>query len=575
VAPGKPDAATLVAYVAKTGMVPETLGRRLRGGLASDDPQQAVNAASLLVELGKQDDKLTEGFGAKRLRFAKAVMAGIDGGLSPERAVALATKRHGEPDPSDDDGIQIAEAEGGGASDVGKEKAEPTKESGARETKDDTTKTDTGAAEAPGETVGPEIVPVGGTEDGGRDADDEDGLLSRAGRDVAGGLEETPEQAKGGVFDTVRETLETLDSLFRWKWNNRALLGKVLGLLDDDAPDQPEGKTPFQSAADAIPEVPPATTTTGGVVRGIAQFLSGFFIGSRGAGAALKAFGVGERAAKLAKPLVGSVFADAIARDPAEQNLANLIEEHAELKIPVLEYLVARGDDSEVEARFKKALEGVLLGPLSDAAMQPLIDGLGLAVKAIKTRRRALRESGVSDEEVVRREQQMLLDARRKVEAEVDQLKKDPTAPIPDAAEVLATLTPETLGKVIVRRGPILREGIEIKVPKRGSEGIVKLVLRHPNVTDEELVALPRVLREMAPESSVTQGKTTITKWRVTINGVQVTYSIKSIAKAKDAGRHYLVTIFRETDPRKFGPTSARLDRGKSGAGDPRSRGGR
>jgi hypothetical protein len=71
VAPGKPDAAALVAYVAKTGMVPETLGRRVRGGLASDDPQQAVNAASLLVELGKQDGKLTEGFGAKRLRFVQ------------------------------------------------------------------------------------------------------------------------------------------------------------------------------------------------------------------------------------------------------------------------------------------------------------------------------------------------------------------------------------------------------------------------------------------------------------------------------------------------------------------------
>jgi hypothetical protein len=71
VAPGKPDVATLVAHVAKTGMVPTKLGRRIRGGLASDDPQQAVNAASLLIELGKQDGKLTEGFGAKRLRFAE------------------------------------------------------------------------------------------------------------------------------------------------------------------------------------------------------------------------------------------------------------------------------------------------------------------------------------------------------------------------------------------------------------------------------------------------------------------------------------------------------------------------
>lgn len=38
---------------------------------------------------------------------------------------------------------------------------------------------------------------------------------------------------------------------------------------------------------------------------------------------------------------------------------------------------IARDRVGEAEARFKKVLEGVLLGPLTDKALRPLIDGLG------------------------------------------------------------------------------------------------------------------------------------------------------------------------------------------------------
>ena len=101
VAPAKPDQAILVAFTRRIGMVPDTLGKQLRGGLASDDPQQVANTASLLRELGKHDDALVKGFGTQRLKFANAVMDGIDGGLSPKRAVELADKSHGQPNASD------------------------------------------------------------------------------------------------------------------------------------------------------------------------------------------------------------------------------------------------------------------------------------------------------------------------------------------------------------------------------------------------------------------------------------------------------------------------------------------
>jgi hypothetical protein len=114
VAPGNPDQATLVAYVERIGMVPEGLVKRLKGGLASDDPQQVVNAASLIGALGKANAKLVEGLGARRVRYAKAVTAGVDGALTSERAVELADRSHGRPDLSDDGGTQIPDAEGGG-----------------------------------------------------------------------------------------------------------------------------------------------------------------------------------------------------------------------------------------------------------------------------------------------------------------------------------------------------------------------------------------------------------------------------------------------------------------------------
>jgi hypothetical protein len=202
VAPANPSAATLVGYVRRTGMVPTGLGRRIRGGLASDDPQQVVNAASLIQELGKSDGKLVAGFGAKRTRYAKAVMDGIEGGLSSERAVELATKRFGQPDPSDDDGTQVADAEGGSAADEGKKdpadensgsaNAQKThsseaKDGGASDAKNDSAKADAATAKTTGETVGPEIAPVGDTGDGGQGAKTERKGYSGGGHGGGGG----------------------------------------------------------------------------------------------------------------------------------------------------------------------------------------------------------------------------------------------------------------------------------------------------------------------------------------------------------------------------------------------------
>ncbi|MGE5147404.1 MAG: hypothetical protein ACM3N5_11680, partial [Candidatus Eiseniibacteriota bacterium] len=123
VAPANPDSPALVNYIRLTGVVPTKVARSIRGGLASDEPQQVVNAANLMREVGKHDDALIKNFGAKRLSFANAVMDGVDGGLTAKRAIDLADKSHGQPNASDGGGTESADAEGGSASDAGTEKA--------------------------------------------------------------------------------------------------------------------------------------------------------------------------------------------------------------------------------------------------------------------------------------------------------------------------------------------------------------------------------------------------------------------------------------------------------------------
>jgi len=87
VAPANPDTPTLVNHIRRTGVIPTRVAQSIRGGLASDDPQQVADAASLFRALHKADDALVKGWGAQRLKLANAVMDGIDGGLSPKRAV--------------------------------------------------------------------------------------------------------------------------------------------------------------------------------------------------------------------------------------------------------------------------------------------------------------------------------------------------------------------------------------------------------------------------------------------------------------------------------------------------------
>ncbi len=207
----------------------------------------------------------------------------------------------------------------------------------------------------------PEPTPLEQDEDGGfRD------VAGSVLGDMARGVVELPLQVTGGVRDAAQETIEAVDSLTNWL--NTHVADLTLVEFDDPL---------------AFPEVPQAQSITGGVTRGLTQFIAGFVGAGKVTGLSkLKNLG---KMANIGRAGVQGAIADAIARDPKEENLANLLREIPALQNnAVLEFLAADPEDSEAEARLKKAFEGLGVGFLIDG----LILGLG-AVKATRAFRSA------------------------------------------------------------------------------------------------------------------------------------------------------------------------------------------
>jgi hypothetical protein len=178
-------------------------------------------------------------------------------------------------------------------------------------------------------------------------------------KDVGLGILEAPKQIVAGFFDATAEAAELLESIF-----------------------------PLEGGQATTTRLSDPKTVTGGLVRGISQFLTGFLPALKGA----KALGVGAKVA----PYAAGFIADATVFDPHEARLSDLIQEFPALQNPVTKYLQADLADSEIEGRFKSGIEGLGLGGLTD--------GLIKAVKVIKHSRSiktAAEQQGVSVEEFI------------------------------------------------------------------------------------------------------------------------------------------------------------------------------
>ena len=194
-----------------------------------------------------------------------------------------------------------------------------------------------------------------------------DPLSIRVGKDIGYGSFEATAQVIGGVRDAVQETMEAVDSFAEWlndEFINLRLVEKEKQLRFD------------------LPEVGEAETVTGGLVRGISQFLTGFI-------PALKVVKVASGGAKakklgqLAQIEGAAAVSSALVFDPHESRLSDLIEEFPSLRSPVTAYLESDPKDTQAEGRFKSAVESLFVGPV----LVGLSRGFVRAIKVLKKSR--------------------------------------------------------------------------------------------------------------------------------------------------------------------------------------------
>lgn len=164
-------------------------------------------------------------------------------------------------------------------------------------------------------------------------------LSQKAGKvaaDIGKGLATSPGAVRLGMTDAINETIALSEELSGYK------LPKVPKF--DEEPD----------------------TKTGALIQGVSQFLTGFI----GAGKVLKPLKAAGPIAKGVKTMAQGALADFSAFDGHASRLSNLVEEFPALKNPVSEYLKAKPGDSQMEGRFKNAVEGMGLGFAADGLIK-------------------------------------------------------------------------------------------------------------------------------------------------------------------------------------------------------------
>lgn len=159
--------------------------------------------------------------------------------------------------------------------------------------------------------------------------------------DMMIGAMESPTQAVGGGRDAIQEVID--------------LAGEV-GSFEPPK----------------LPEVSAAKSTTGNIVRGMSQFLTGFYAG----GKVLKGVKVGGMLASGIKLGAQGAIADFAAFDGHQHRLSNFIQSIPALKNPVNEFLASDPNDTELQGRLKNAIEGSVVSVVGAATAKAFVKSL-------------------------------------------------------------------------------------------------------------------------------------------------------------------------------------------------------
>lgn len=231
---------------------------------------------------------------------------------------------------------------------------------------------------------------------------------------IGGGPIEFGWQIAGGIRDAVVEAGQAVESMGNWLREHSETILDV---------DQAIGKLQIK-----IPEVDQPKGYATGLVRGVSQFLTGFIPGMK----ATKIVGI---KGAISTPMIAGAIADMAVFDPDDPNLSKTINDLApSLKNPLTEYLATDPSDGEAEKRFKRAVEGVGLGLLTDGVVH--------AAKLMRSARNT-----------------------RKVEGAF----KEATAP-----SSVAKATPEEIAAYAKQRGPVDLSKYEFGAPQ--AEAVRKMI---------------------------------------------------------------------------------------------------
>ncbi|WP_369326504.1 hypothetical protein AB6N01_20480 [Alcaligenes nematophilus] len=189
-------------------------------------------------------------------------------------------------------------------------------------------------------------------------------IIGKVASDVGRGIIETPRNIVGGVRDAVQASIyEPINSLANWLEEQIPLGGFE---IDGDGIRYVEK---VSSPDFGLPEVKKPDSTTGAVVRGLSQWMTGFF----GPGKfATKGWAPTTKAGAAGKAAVQGAVADFAAFEEHEKRLSDLIQEFPELQNPISEYLASNPDDGFAEGRFKNAMEGLGLGVVTEGVVHGL-----------------------------------------------------------------------------------------------------------------------------------------------------------------------------------------------------------
>ena len=208
-------------------------------------------------------------------------------------------------------------------------------------------------------------------------------------------LEEKPEeevadesllmQAGGGVIDATNEFLQATEEFSDWLQTETIFpdLGQIQlynekGELDLDYISTQE-KIEKGIEGVSLPTVKAPTSTTGSIVRGLSQFVTGFIPAMK----ATKVMSGATTASKVKRAVAAGALTDFTFFDPHEERLADLLRDNFELRDPVTKYLAADKLDGNLEGRFKNVLEGLGIDAVTAGAFSSILKGYR-AVRSVR-----------------------------------------------------------------------------------------------------------------------------------------------------------------------------------------------